>query len=334
MTTIMTDLNEGTITKNETSQYLVDAQRLHRYHGECHAVNGVSLQLEKGEVLGLLGPNGAGKSTLMQMLSGNLAPVEGRVLIKGIDLLENPRLAKSHIGYLPEQPPVYRDMKVAEYLAFCSRIHDISDSNRQGDIEYAMARCGLEEVGKRLIGNLSKGYQQRVGIAQAILHKPEVVILDEPTVGLDPVQIAAIRQLIRDLAQDHGVILSTHILPEIQAICDRVQIMNRGRTVHADSLRNLSDSVSKRAILRLQPHSAEQVEQDKICIKKITDLPSVCSAHILSAGEFDVQSHSGLLVNHLCQLAVQEEWIVHSIRCEERTLESIFLDLVHKEPEK
>lgn len=215
---------------------LIQATGLSRYYSDHCAVNHLDLVLGKGEVLGLLGPNGAGKSTTMQMLTGNLAPTAGEIHIHGIDLLDEPRKAKQQIGYLPEQPPVYRDLTVAEYLHYCTRLRNVPASQRKEAVERASERCGLQEVGKRLIGNLSKGYRQRVGIAQAILHNPAVVILDEPTVGLDPIQIREIRSLIRELGQEHGIILSTHILPEVQAVCDRVQILNRGKTVFNNTL--------------------------------------------------------------------------------------------------
>lgn len=215
---------------------LVNASGLSRHYNNHCAVESLHLTLGKGEVLGLLGPNGAGKSTTMQMISGNLAPTSGEIFIGGIDLLDEPRKAKQQIGYLPEQPPVYRDLSVSEYLHYCARLRSLPSGRRKEAVERACERCGLTDVSARLIGNLSKGYRQRVGIAQAILHNPPVVILDEPTVGLDPIQIREIRKLIRELGQEHGIILSTHILPEVQAVCDRVQILNRGKTVFNDTL--------------------------------------------------------------------------------------------------
>lgn len=222
------------------SSILLAAEGLSRYYNDHAAVENLNLQLQKGEVLGLLGPNGAGKSTTMQMLTGNLAPTTGSIQINGIDLLEAPRQAKRHLGYLPEQPPVYRDLTVHEYLEYCAKLHGLGGAARTQAIRLASERCSLNEVQNRLIANLSKGYKQRVGIAQAILHNPAVVILDEPTVGLDPLQIREIRKLIRELGQEHSVILSTHILPEVQAVCDRVQILNRGRTVFNDSLKGIT----------------------------------------------------------------------------------------------
>ena len=219
---------------------LVEVHNISRYYGARLAVQNVSFTIRRGEVLGFLGPNGAGKTTTMQILSGNLAPSSGRVVIAGHDLLEDPRAAKAAIGYLPEQPPLYRELTVDEYLDYCAALNRLPKPQRRAARDNAKARCGLKDTGQRLIGNLSKGFQQRVGIAQAIIHLPPVVILDEPTIGLDPIQIREIRNLIRELGRDHGVILSTHILPEVQATCDRVQIIHKGRLVLNDSIEGLA----------------------------------------------------------------------------------------------
>jgi ABC-2 type transport system ATP-binding protein len=231
------------------AKILISVEQLYRYYGHYLAVEAISFELNQGEVLGLLGPNGAGKSSTMQMISGNLAPSAGRIRINGIDLLDEPKRAKAEIGYLPEQPPVYRDLTVDEYLSYCARLHRVSKARRGPAVRQAKQRCGLGGVGRRLIGNLSKGFQQRVGIAQAILHNPAVVILDEPTVGLDPNQIRDIRSLIRELSESHGIILSTHILPEVQATCTRVQIIHQGRLVFAQSIQELEQRLSSHVLL-------------------------------------------------------------------------------------
>ena len=224
-----------------TKKLLIQADHLHCYYGKHHALNDISVTLYQGEVLGLLGQNGAGKSTTMQLLTGNLAPNNGTISINSINLQDQPIEAKRQLGYLPETPPLYRDMRVLEYLRYCARLHDISKADLESAINKVLKRCGLEDMQQRLIGNLSKGYQQRVGIAQAIIHEPAVIILDEPTVGLDPIQIQEIRGLIKELAQDHSVILSTHILQEVEAVCDRVQIIKNGQTVFVDSLDTLKN---------------------------------------------------------------------------------------------
>jgi ABC-2 type transport system ATP-binding protein len=210
------------------NEMLVKVQDLYRYYDRHCAVQDLNFELRKGEILGLLGPNGAGKTSTMQMLSGNLAPSAGQIFIGGIDLLDEPKRAKRALGYLPEQPPLYPDLTVDEYLDYCAKLHRLSGPQQRVARNAAKERCGLKDSGRRLIGNLSKGYQQRVGIAQAIIHSPAVVILDEPTVGLDPIQVREIRSLIGELGREHAVILSTHILPEVQSVCSRVQIIHRG----------------------------------------------------------------------------------------------------------
>jgi ABC-2 type transport system ATP-binding protein len=209
----------------------VEAVELTRLYGGRAAVSEVSFNLKKGEVLGFLGPNGAGKSTTMKMLTGNLAPSAGSVKICGIDMMENPKEAKALIGYLPEMRPLYKEFTVDEYLTIAARLHKVSSKHIKKAVESAKERCGLTHMSKRLIENLSNGYQQRVGIAQAIIHNPMVVILDEPTVGLDPIQIRDIRALIKEIGNEHSVIVSTHILPEVEMVCDHVQIIDKGKLV-------------------------------------------------------------------------------------------------------
>jgi|TARA_B100000035_G_scaffold315441_1_gene336238 ABC-2 type transport system ATP-binding protein len=212
---------------------------LTRLFGPNKAVNNVSFELSKGEVLGFLGPNGAGKSTTMRMLTGNLAPTEGQVEICGVNIIEEPKLAKANIGYLPEMRPLYKEFRVNEFLRIAAKLHNIPAKKINSSIDIAMEKCGLTHMSNRLIENLSNGYQQRVGIAQAIIHNPEIVILDEPTVGLDPIQIREIRKLIKEIGKEHSVILSTHILPEVEIVCDRVQIIDKGNLVFHGSIDDL-----------------------------------------------------------------------------------------------
>jgi ABC-2 type transport system ATP-binding protein len=215
---------------------MIEVENLHKHFGSKVAVDGVSFTVKKGEVLGFLGPNGAGKSTTMRMVTGYFRPTAGSISVGGVNMLEDPETAKRSIGYLPETPPLYRDLTVNEFLQLAGRLHRIPKKELAAAVDSARQRCGIADVGQRLIGALSKGYQQRVGIAQAIIHNPDVVILDEPTVGLDPNQIRDIRALIRELGGAHSVILSTHILPEVEQVCSRVQIIHKGQLVFADTL--------------------------------------------------------------------------------------------------
>lgn len=214
-----------------TSPITLSARDLIRRRDHRLAVDGVSLELRRGEVLGLLGPNGAGKSTTLQMLVGALPPHSGHIEVCDFDLQKQPLHAKACVGFLPEHPPLYRDMHVDDFLLFAARLHRIPSSKLAKALDQAKQRCGLQDCGKKLIGALSKGYQQRVGIAQAIIHNPAVVVLDEPTVGLDPAQIRDIRALIRELGNCSSVILSTHMLNEVESLCDRVIILQNGRLV-------------------------------------------------------------------------------------------------------
>ncbi len=230
------------------SSLLIEAKNLSRYYDKHCAVNDVSFTLSKGEVLGFLGPNGAGKTSTMQMLCGNLAPSSGEITINGYDLLDQARLAKQCLGYLPDTPPLYKELTVDEFLSYCAQLHGLNFRNITAAVNLAKQRCGLESVAQRLIINLSKGYQQRVGIAQAILHNPEIIILDEPTVGLDPIQIKEIRRLIKELGNSHGIILSTHILSEVQESCTDVQIIHQGKLVFKESISELNQRMNTACI--------------------------------------------------------------------------------------
>jgi ABC-2 type transport system ATP-binding protein len=207
---------------------LITVNRVTRRFGGRTAVNDVSFEVERGEIVGLLGPNGAGKSTTMNMICGVMSMSSGSISIAGHDIVDAPEQAKQHLGYLPEQPPLYADLTVDEYLRYCARLRGIPRSGLMEAVTAIKRRCGLDEVGRRLLGNLSRGYQQRAGIAQALIHNPVVVVLDEPTAGLDPNQIIEIRELIRELRRQSAVILSSHILPEVQGLCDRIAILHQG----------------------------------------------------------------------------------------------------------
>lgn len=210
-----------------------------RRFGNRRVIDGVSLELRRGEVVGLLGHNGAGKTTTLQMLTGCLLPNSGDISICGIDLAHQPKQAKANLGYLPETPPLYRELSVNDYLLFAAQLRGLKFAAAVEALAQTRHRCGLEAVGKKIIGTLSKGFQQRVGIAQAIIHSPAVIVLDEPTVGLDPTQIREIRKLIRELGNHSSVILSTHLLGEVESICDRVEIMHHGQLIYGDTTANM-----------------------------------------------------------------------------------------------
>ena len=230
---------------------VIEVKNLVKRYGTHLAVDHLSFTVEKGQILGFLGPNGAGKSTTMNMLTGYISATEGTILINGYDMLEEPEEAKRCIGYLPEQPPVYQDMTVKEYLEFVAELKCVPKKERAEQIAYVMQQTMLVDVQKRLIKHLSKGYKQRVGIAQAIMGNPEVIILDEPTVGLDPAQIIEIRDLMKSLAKEHTVILSSHILSEISAVCDSVLIINKGKLVLRENPEELAKYMDGRGSLHI-----------------------------------------------------------------------------------
>ena len=217
----------------------LSAHNLIRYFGNRQVINGVSLELRRGEVVALLGHNGAGKTTTLQMLTGCLLPNSGEIAICGINLKRHPEQAKANLGYLPETPPLYRELSVNDYLLFAAQLRGLKSAAALEALVQTRQRCGLEAAGKKIIGTLSKGFQQRVGIAQAIIHSPAVIVLDEPTVGLDPAQIREIRKLIRELGNHSSVILSTHLLGEVEGICDRVEIMHHGHLIYGDTTANM-----------------------------------------------------------------------------------------------
>jgi len=300
-----------------TMPALIQANNLHRYYGNTHAVSDVSIELQQGEILGLLGPNGAGKSSCLQMLCGVLAPSAGEITINGNDLLEQPGKAKQDIGYLPDKPPLYPELNVDEYLQYAARLRRVKKNRLKPLLDQAIQQCGLEGYNKRLIGNLSKGYQQRVGIAQAIIHQPEVIILDEPTVGLDPIQMVEIRKLIRTLGKQHGIILSTHILPEVQAVCSRVQMIHQGKSVFNQQIEQLKQTRS--VTLKLQKEiSLDELDQlpGVECFEKGTDNTYNLRGENLHASLADIS-----------QYCADKHWGLLALCPKENTLEEVFLNL-------
>ncbi|MBM3351475.1 MAG: ATP-binding cassette domain-containing protein [Betaproteobacteria bacterium] len=302
----------------------VEAIELTRLYGGREAVSNVSFNLTKGEVLGFLGPNGAGKSTTMKMLTGNLAPSHGSVKICGIDMIENPKEAKALIGYLPETRPLYKELTVDEYLAMSARLHRVSSKHIKAAVETAKERCGLGHMSKRLIENLSNGYQQRVGIAQAILHRPMVVILDEPTVGLDPIQIRDIRALIREVGKEHSVIISTHILPEVEMVCDQVQIIDKGKLVFNGSIDVLKrQRVGNKLLVGLHtpPHT-----------DALLSVTGVAEAELLASGLIRVRFEGDVAPSEaIVQAAVHQGWGLYQIGPDQTSLEDVFMQLTYQD---
>ncbi|NOT12696.1 MAG: ABC transporter ATP-binding protein [Methylococcaceae bacterium] len=303
---------------------LIEAEHLTRYYGRHCAVNDVSFTLSKGEVLGFLGPNGAGKTTTMQMLCGNLAPSSGQIKINGFDMLDEPKLAKGNLGYLPDTPPLYKELTVQEFLHYCAQLHGMSSKLSAQAIARVKERCGLTEVGDRLIINLSKGFQQRLGIAQAILHSPEVIVLDEPTVGLDPIQIREIRALIRELGQDHGVLLSTHILTEVQESCSHVQIIHEGQLVLNETIAGLNRQMCTGTLLVSTRLTADS--------QMLIAIPGVFSIENLDKNRLRIHHDvNNSPVEQIAELIIKSGWGLQELIPIKKSIEDIFISLTKEQ---
>src|SRR6201997_2746252 len=279
---------------------MITVKDLTKRYARTVAVDGISFEVAKGQIVGFLGPNGAGKTTTMRMLTCFLPPSSGTASVAGFDVLEKPLEVKKRIGYLPESPPIYPEMEATEYVEFVGKLKGLSGSDLQKRVDYVCERCAIADVKKKLIGRLSKGYRQRVGLAQAIIHNPDVLILDEPTAGLDPKQINETRDLIKDLAGDHTIILSTHILPEVEQTCEQVIIIDKGKLVATDSVRNLqarargAESVVVEVAGRkgdLEPGLVQQKLERVSGVSRVA-----CKNQRDSRAIFEVESQKGQLV--------------------------------------
>ena len=306
---------------------MIEVQHVTKRYGPLTAVDDISFRVERGEILGFLGPNGAGKTTTMRMLTGYLPATEGRVQICGFDVFEQPIEAKRRTGYLPETPPLYPEMTVGEYLWFVARIKGVPASRRHAQVNSAMERTSIADMADRYCGRLSKGYRQRVGLAQAILHNPAVLVLDEPTAGLDPRQIIETRKLITDLAGDHTVILSTHILPEVSQTCQRVVIINRGRVVAVDTPGNLTARLQGSQTLYLQvdtqgadPIPAIEGVAGVVGVTRADQQDGVVGYHVESGRGDDIR-------RELSRTVVTNGWGLLELRTQQMSLEDIFLQL-------
>ena len=305
---------------------MIEVRHLSKRYGTHLAVDDLSFSIDRGVVYGFLGPNGAGKSTTMNIMTGCLGATEGEVLIDGHNVAEEPMEAKKHIGYLPELPPLYGDMTPEEYLRFVARAKGLRREESARQIETVMEKTRIADVRKRLIRNLSKGYRQRVGIAQALLGNPEVIILDEPTVGLDPAQIIEIRELIRELGKEHTLVLSSHILSEVQAVCDSILILSKGRLVACDTAENLTKLMRGRENLRLLTRAEEETVRP--IVEKVDGVESLTFAEEDGLTAADVTPVEGQDVREALFNAFAEARLpLLELRTEKASLEDVFLEL-------
>jgi gliding motility-associated transport system ATP-binding protein len=304
---------------------VIEVQHLTKRYGPVTAVDDVSFTVERGEILGFLGPNGAGKTTTMRVLTGYMPPTGGKAIVAGYDVFEQPIEAKRRTGYLPETPPLYPDMTVREYLAFVSKIKGIPRNERKARVDEIMRKTSISDVASRHCGKLSKGYRQRVGLAQALMHNPDVLILDEPTAGLDPKQIIETRQLIKSLAGNHTIILSTHILPEVSQTCQRVVIINRGKVVAVDTPDNLTSRLRGSETMYLQVDAAGA---DAAAV--LQHVPGVTRVAIVDTKGpvvgYELDSEAGQDVRReLAAAVVGRGWGLLEMRPMRMSLEEIFL---------
>lgn len=309
---------------------MVEIQNLTKYYGNKAALKGISFTIKENEVLGFLGPNGAGKSTTLNIMAGVIPSTSGTVRIQGYDIAQQPVKAKRCIGFLPEIPPVYPDMKVKEYLYFAAGLKGIPAAKRKGEVERVMERLKITDVQKRLIRNLSKGYKQRVGFAQALLGDPPVLILDEPTVGLDPTQLMEVRNLILDLKHNHAIILSSHILGEISAVCDRIIIINHGEIKADDTIENLEENQQTNTTLCLKIQGSSR-EVPKIA-RSVEGVIRVDNIQFVKTGvyTYDVEIENDSVRNALLSALLQHGLEVLEVSAEKKNLEQVFVKLVNQ----
>ena len=311
---------------------MIEVQNLTKRYGPTTAVNDVSFRVEKGEVLGFLGPNGAGKTTTMRVLTGYMPATEGKAIVAGYDVFDQPIEAKRRTGYLPETPPLYPEMSVRDYLMFVSRIKGVARPERNARVQQVMERTRIADMSERHCGKLSKGYRQRVGLAQAIIHNPEVLILDEPTAGLDPKQIIETRQLIKELGGDHTIILSTHILPEVSQTCHRVVIINKGKVVAIDTPDNLTARLrgSETMYLQVDAPPSSNVQARLQSIAGVTHVASADTRGTIAG--FEINSEAGRDIRRdLSSAVVTNGWGLLELRPLRMSLEEIFLHLTTEE---
>jgi ABC-2 type transport system ATP-binding protein len=314
---------------------MITVKELTKRYARNTAVDHISFQVEKGQIVGFLGPNGAGKTTTMRMLTCFLPPTSGSATVAGYDVLEQPLEVKKRIGYLPETPPLYPEMETGEYLTFVGKLKGLSGAELRKRVDYVCDRCAIADVRNKLLGKLSKGYRQRVGLAQAIVHNPDVLILDEPTSGLDPKQINETRDLIKSLGGDHTIILSTHILPEVEQTCEQVIIINKGKLAATDSVQNLQNRARGAGSVLVEV-SGRNGSLDLAAVQRrleqVAGVAHVVAKHSRqNRSSFEVESGKGFVRGDLARAVVESGWDLNELRPSAMSLEEIFLQLTGAE---
>jgi len=311
---------------------MIEVENLTKYYGEIRGIEDISFSIKKGEITGFLGPNGSGKTTTMRILTCFFPPNSGRARVAGYDVIENPIEVRRRIGYVPETVPLYPDMKVKTYLNFVAEAKRMEKRQRKRKIGEIMEQCGISEVSHRLVGNLSKGYRQRVGLAQALINDPEVLILDEPTIGLDPKQVVEIRQFIKNLAGERTIILSTHILSEVSMTCERVIIIHEGKIVAVDTPENLMGRLQKTSRTLIQIEGGQQEVKDKL--KTIPGVINILEKGESSPGVFSYEVESEKereISGELSYLVYSNNWKLVEMRAMKMSLENIFIELTKED---
>ena len=305
-----------------TQEILLQVENIEFGYNHVPAVVDLSFEIKRGEVVALLGTNGAGKSTALNIITGNLKPAQGSVAICGKNIFTKPKLAKNNLGYLPDTPPLYRELNVKEYLTYVAQLHNIDNSSIRSSVASAMEVCGLSAVTRTLIANLSKGFQQRVGIAQAIIHKPALIVLDEPTIGLDPIQMQEIRTLLQDLSTEHSVLLSTHLLAEVNSSCNRALIIEQGRLLLDQALDELHQHSEEKFKLRF--HGRPSIDELMV-------LPGCESVSCTQYGHYVCRVKDRNFIQQVQSQALEKNWQLYEIAPMANSLEQVFVDLVMRE---
>jgi ABC-2 type transport system ATP-binding protein len=314
-------------------QPMIKVENLTKRYAGVTALNGVSFEVGRGEIVGFLGPNGAGKSTTMKILTGFIPASAGQVTVAGCDVFEESLEVRRHIGYMPENNPLYVDMRVGEYLKFRAKLKGVARADRKERVQEAMEKTGIADVQKRVIGQLSKGYRQRVGLADALLHEPDLLILDEPTIGLDPVQIRQVRELIKELGKLHTILLSTHILPEVEMTCNRVIIIHHGKILASDSPENLRKTMRSGGLINVEVRT-QSLEVQSV----LQSLSGVATATVTAVDDGVVQAAVEAKADadpreEIYQAAVQNGWTLRELTRSRTTLEDIFVQVTREEDE-